>query len=168
MLDSTCSVHFLYHFSNYCLFDQHYKPPPGTAFPLSQSCSVIIYHSTHSSPPPTIPAKNPGAPHTTTINTTAPMPTLCTNEPPNHHAHLGYSLQLTYNGANLPHPHAKHSLVTPTMHQHWVYIHVNSLDSAFQRHIACYYAMPSVHSTFIPQPLYLTYIHSSLWKIHNP
>ena len=43
----------------------------------------------HSLPPPTILAKNPGAPHTLTINITDPMPTSFTNAPPNHHAHSG-------------------------------------------------------------------------------
>jgi hypothetical protein len=43
----------------------------------------------HSSPPPTIPGRNPGKPHTPTINITDQMPTLCTNAPPSHHAHLG-------------------------------------------------------------------------------
>jgi len=45
----------------------------------------------HSSPPPTTPAKNLGAPHTLTQNITEPMPTSCTNASTNHHAHLGSS-----------------------------------------------------------------------------
>jgi hypothetical protein len=42
----------------------------------------------HSSPPPTIPIRNPGTPHTPPLNITTPMPSSCTNKPPNHHAHL--------------------------------------------------------------------------------
>jgi hypothetical protein len=87
----------------------------------------------------TILVRNPGAPHTPTLNITAPMPTSRTNEPPNHHAHLVSSHQPTYVGVNLPHPHVKHSLVTHTLHPHQVYIHFNSLDSAFQKHLAHYY-----------------------------
>jgi hypothetical protein len=56
----------------------------------------------HSSPPPTILTKNPGAPHTPTTNITGPMPTSCTNLLPNYHAHLGYSHLLTSDGRNLP------------------------------------------------------------------
>jgi hypothetical protein len=122
----------------------------------------------HSSPPPTIPVRNPGAPPTPTLNITTPMPTSCTNEPPNHHAHLVSSHQPTYVGVNPPHPHAKKSLVTHTLHSHQVYIHFNSLDSAFQKHLAHYYAMLPVRSNFLPLPLHLTYTHSSLWKIHTP
>jgi hypothetical protein len=118
----------------------------------------------HSSPPPTIPVRIPGAPHTPTLNITAPMPTSCTNEPLNHHAHLVSSHQLTYVGVNLPHPHAKHSLVTHTHHPHQVCIHFNSLDSAFQKHSAHYYAMLPVRSNFLLLPLHLTYTHSSLWN----
>ena len=122
----------------------------------------------HSSPPPTIHVRNPGKPHTPTINITNQMPTLCMNAPPNHHAHLGSSFQLTNNGANLPHALAKHSLETPTPHPHQVYLHFNSSDSEFQRRIACYYVMLPVRSNFIPQHLHLTFMHSSLWKIHTP
>ena len=56
----------------------------------------------HSSSPPTTPAKNRGAPHTLTPNITNPMPTSCTNVPPNHHAHLGSSHPPTSDGHN-PH-----------------------------------------------------------------
>jgi hypothetical protein len=99
---------------------------------------------------------------------TAPMPASCTNKPPNHHAHLVSSHQPTNIGVNLPHPHATHSLVTYTLHPHQVYIHFNSLDSAFQKHLAHYYAMLPVRSNFLPLPLHSTYTHSSLWKIHTP
>jgi hypothetical protein len=104
-------------------------------------------------------------PHTPTINITNQMLTSCVNAPPNHHAHLGSSLQLTSDGANLPRPLAEHSLETPTPHPHQVYIHSNSLDSAFQRRIACYYVMLLVRFNFIIQHLHLTFIHSSHWKI---
>ncbi len=120
----------------------------------------------HSSLPPTIPVRNPGAPHTPTLNITAPMSTSCTNEPPDHLAHLVSSHQPTYDGVNPPHPHAKHSLVIHTLHPHQVYIHFNSLDSAFQKHLALYYAMLPIHSNFLTPPLHLP-IHSSLWKIHT-
>jgi hypothetical protein len=86
----------------------------------------------HSSPQPTIPVRNPAAPHTPTLNITTPMPTSCTNKPPNHHAHLVSTHQRTYIGVNPSHPHAKHSLVSHTLTPHQVYIHFNSLDSAFQ------------------------------------
>jgi hypothetical protein len=56
----------------------------------------------HSSPPPTIPTKNPGTPHTPTTNITNPIPTSCTNLLPNYHAHLGFSHLLTSDGRNLP------------------------------------------------------------------
>ncbi len=121
----------------------------------------------HSSAPPTILDRNPGAPHTPTINTTDPTPTSCTSVPPNHHAHLGSSYQLTSDGTNLPQPHGKHSMATPTLHPHQAYIHFNSSDSAFQRHTAHYYVMPPVRSDFIPQPLHLTSILSPLRKIHT-
>ncbi len=122
----------------------------------------------HSSKPPTIPVRNPGAPHTPTLNITAPMPTSCTNEPPNHHAHLVSSHEPTYVGVNPPHPHAKYSLVTHTLHPHQVNIHFNSSDSAFQKHLAHFYAMLPIRCNFLPLPLHLTYTHSSLWKIHTP
>jgi hypothetical protein len=113
--------------------------------------------------------RNPGAPHTPTLNITTPTQTSCTNKPPSHHAHLVSSHQLTYIGVNPLHQYAKHSLITLTLHPHQVYIHFNfnSLDSAFQKHLACYYAMLPVRSNFFPPPLYLTYTHSSLWKIHT-
>jgi hypothetical protein len=111
----------------------------------------------HSSPPPTIPVRNPGAPHTPTLNITSPMPTSCTNKPPNHHAHLVSSHQPNYVGVNPPHPHSKHSLGTHTLRPHQVYIHFNSLDSAFQKHLAHYYEMLPVRSNFLPPPLHLTY-----------
>ena len=116
----------------------------------------------HSSPPPTIHARNPGAPHTPTINITDAMPTSCTHAPPNHHAPLGSPHQPISDGANLPCPHADHSLATPTLYPHQAYIHFNSLDLAFQRHTAHYYVILSVRSNFIPQPLHLTFILSSL------
>jgi hypothetical protein len=122
----------------------------------------------HSSPPPTTLDRNPGAPHTPTMNTTDPTPTSCTSAPPNHHAHLGSSYQLTSDGTNLPQPHGEHSMATPTLHPHQAYIHLNSSYSAFQMHTAHYYVMPPVRSNFIPQPLHLTSILSSLRKIHTP
>jgi hypothetical protein len=85
----------------------------------------------HSLPPPTIPAKNPGAPHTLTKNITDPMPTSCMNAPPNHHAHLGSSYTPTSDGRNLHHQYGRRSLATPTLHPHQVYIHSNSSDSAY-------------------------------------
>jgi hypothetical protein len=111
----------------------------------------------HSSPPPTIPIRNPGTQHTPALNITTPMPTSCTNKPSNHHAHLVSTHQPTYVGVNPPHPHAKHSLVTHTLHPHQVYMHFKSSDLAFQKHLACYYAMLPIRSNFLPLPLHLTY-----------
>ncbi len=88
----------------------------------------------HSLPPPTIPTKNPGAPHTLTTNITDPMPTSCTNAPPNHHAHSGSSYPTTSDGHNLHHQHDRRSLATPTLHPHQVYILLNSSDSAYLMH----------------------------------
>ena len=126
----------------------------------------------HSLPPPTILAKNPGAPHTLTINITDPMPTSFTNAPPNHHAHSGSWYPPTSDGHNLHHQHDGRSLATPTLHPHQVYkVLSNSSDSAYLMHtIAHYYEMLPVRSNFIPQPLhyYLTSNFSSLWKIHTP
>jgi len=88
----------------------------------------------HSLPPPTIPAKNPGAPHTLTINITDPMPTSFTNAPPNHHAHSGSSsYPPTSDGRNLHHQHDGRSLATPTLLPHQVYILSSSPDSAYLR-----------------------------------
>jgi len=107
--------------------------------------------SRHSSQPPTIPAKNPGAPRTPTINTTDPMPTSCTSMPPNHHAHSGSSYQPTSNGNNLPRQQAGLSLATPTLPPCQVYILFSPpSDSAFLRHTAHYYAMLPIRSNFIP------------------
>ena len=101
-----------------------------------------------SSPPPTIPA-NPGRPHTTTLNTTTPMPTSCANKPHNHNALLGKSThQLTYNGAHPPCPHTTHSLIAPTLHPHRVFVHFNFSNSAWQKSIVCYYSMLPVCSHF--------------------
>jgi len=109
----------------------------------------------HSSPPPTISVfRNPGQPHKPTINITDQMPTSCTNAHPNNHAHLGSLRQPASDGANLLRPHAKHSLETPTLHPHQVYIHFNTSDSAFQRHIAHCYVMLPVSANFIPQHLH--------------
>ena len=83
-----------------------------------------------------------------------PNANLMLNVRPNHHAHLGSSRQLASDGANLPCPHAKHSLETPTSHPHQVYIHFNSSDSAFQRCIAHCYVMLPIRSNFIPQQLH--------------
>ncbi len=124
--------------------------------PLTPGHGLDLYYK-HSLPPPTIPAKNLGAPHITTLNTTTPMPASFANEPPNLNAYLDFSHQLTYDGANPNHPQTKHSMVTPTLHPHQVYIHFNYLVSAFQKHIAYYYAIILVRSNFIPQPLCLTY-----------
>ncbi len=134
--------------------------------PLTPGYNLDLCYK-HSPPPPTIPIRNPGAPHTPTLNITAPMPTSCTKKPPNHHAQLVSSHQPTYIGVN-PHPHTKYSLVTLTLHPHQVYTHFNSSDSAFSKHLACYYIMPPVCSNFLPPPLHLTYTHSSHWKIHTP
>ncbi len=79
----------------------------------------------HSSPPPTIPPKKPGTPHTPTINITNLMPTSCTNTnaPHNHHAHLGSSHQPTSNGNKLPCQHGcrkffgnSYTAPTPSLH----------------------------------------------------
>jgi hypothetical protein len=75
----------------------------------------------HSSPPSTIPIRNPGTPHPPTLNITGPMPTSCMNEPPKNHAHLVSSHQPTYVGVDSPHPHIEHFLVTHTLHPHQVY-----------------------------------------------
>jgi hypothetical protein len=85
----------------------------------------------HSSPPPTIHAKNLGAHHILTINTTDPTPTSCTNEPPNHHAHSGSSHPQTSDGHNPHHQHGGHSLVTHTKHPHQASILSNSSDLAY-------------------------------------
>ena len=107
----------------------------------------------HSLPPPTIHAKNLGAPHTLTPNITDPTPTSCTNGPPNHHAHSGSSNLSTSDGCNLHHQHDGRYLATPTLHPHQVYILSNSLDSAYLRHTAHYYEMLPVCSNFITQDL---------------
>ena len=122
----------------------------------------------YSLPPPTIPAKNPGTPHTPTTNITDPMPTSCMNAPPNHHANLGSSYPPTSDGHNLHHHDDRRNLATPTLHPHQVYIPSNSLDSANLRHTAHYYVMLPACSNFIPQPLHLTSTLSSLWNIHTP
>ena len=97
----------------------------------------------HSSPPPTTPAKNLGAPHTLTPNITDPKPTSCTNAPPNHHAHSGSSYPPTSDGRNLHHHHQhdRRSLVTPTLHPHQASILYNSSDLAYLRHTTHYYVM---------------------------
>ena len=95
----------------------------------------------HSSTPPTTPAKILGVPHTLTPNISDPMPTLCTNVPPNHHAHLGYSHLPTSDGCNLHHLHDGHSLVTIIPHPLQASILYNSLDLAYLRHTAHYYVM---------------------------
>jgi hypothetical protein len=137
--------------------------------PLTPGHNLVQCYYRHSSPPPTIPAKNPVAPLTPTANITEPMPTSCTNTPPNHHAHLGFSHQPTSDGrSNLPRQHDGRSLATPTPHPNQVYILSNSSDSAYLMHTAHYYVMLPVHSNFIPQPLHFTFILSSLWKIHTP
>ena len=84
----------------------------------------------HSLPPPTIPAENPGAPHTLTTNITDPIS--FTNAPPNHHAHSGSSYPPTSDERNLHHQHKGCSLATPTLHPHQVYILSNSSDSAYE------------------------------------
>ena len=137
--------------------------------PLTPGHDCLVQCYRHSSPPPTIPAKNSGAPLTPTTNITDPMPTSCTNAPPNHHAHLGFSHPPTSDRCNLPHQHDRRSLATtPTPHPHQVFILSNSSDSAYLRHTAHYYVTLTVHSNFIPQPLHLTFILYSLWKIHIP
>ena len=100
----------------------------------------------HSSPPPTTPAKNLGAPHTLTPNITDPMPTSCTNAPPNHHAHSGSSHPPTSDGRNLHHQHDGHSLVTLILHPHQASILYNSSDLAYLRHTAHYFVMLPVRS----------------------
>ena len=108
----------------------------------------------HSLPPPTIPTKNTGTPHTLKTNITDPMPISCTNVPPNHHAHSGSSYPPTSDGCNLHHQHDGRFLATPTLYPHQIYILSNSLNSAYLRHTAHYYVMLPIHSNFIPQPLY--------------
>jgi hypothetical protein len=126
------------------------------------------YSYSHSSPPPTIHAKNLGAHHILTTNITDPMPTSCTNDPPNHHAHSGSSHPPTSDGHNPHHQHAGHSLVTHTQHPHQASILSNSPDLAYPKHTAHYYVTPPVRSNSILQPPHLTFTHSSLWKIHTP
>jgi hypothetical protein len=104
----------------------------------------------HSSPPPTIHTQNLGAPHILTTNITNPMPTSCTNAPPNHHAHSGSSHPPTSDGHNLHYQHAGHSLVTHTQHLHQASILSNSSDSAYLKHTAHYYVTLPVRSNFIP------------------
>jgi len=133
----------------------------------SSSPSPLLCYK-HSSPPPNIPIRNPGIPHTPTLNITTPTQTSCTSKPPNHHVvHLVSSHQPAYVRVNPPHPHVKDSLVIHTLHPHQAYILFNSLNSAFQKYLACCYSMIPVHSNFFPQSLHLTYTHSSLRKIHN-
>ena len=142
------------------------KTGSSSPSPLTHEHGLVPCYK-HSSPMPTSVNRNLGAPHTPTINTTDPIPTPCMSAPPNHHAHLGSSYQPTSNGANLPQPHGKHSMATPTLHPNQAYIQFNSLDSAFERHTTHYFVMLPVRSNFIPQPLHLTSILSSLWKIHT-
>jgi hypothetical protein len=139
----------------------------------------------HSSPPPTIHVRNPGKPHTPTINIIDQMPISCMNAPPNHNAHLGFSLQLTSDGANLPRPLAKHSLVTPTPHPHQVYIHSNSLliglsiskayssllcnaTRTFQLHPAAptfdIYSFLTLEDTCPVRRSFLNYIYKNIYK----
>jgi len=139
-------------------------PPPT---PLTPRHSLARCYR-HSSPPPTIPAKNLGAPHTLTPNISDPTPTSCMNARPNHHAHSGSSHLSTSDGRNLHHQHDGHSLVTPILHPHQASILYNSSDLAYLRHTAHYYVMLLISFNFIPQPLHLTSTLSSLWKIHTP
>jgi hypothetical protein len=122
----------------------------------------------HSSPPPTIHVKNLGASHILTTNIIDPMPTSCTNAPPNHHAHSGSSHPPTSDGLNLHYQHDGHSLVTHTQHLHQASILSNSSDSAYLKHTAHYYVTLPVRSNFIPQTSHLTFTLYSLWKIHTP
>jgi hypothetical protein len=117
--------------------------------------------------PPTIHAKNLGAPHTLTTNITDPTPTSCTNAPHNHHAHSESSHLPTSDGHNPHHQHAGHSLVTHTQHPHQASILSNSSDLAYLKHTAHYYVTLPVRFNSIPQPPHLTFTHSSLWKIHT-
>ena len=117
---------------------------------------------------PPLPPKNLGVPHTLTPKISNPTPTLCTNAPPNHHAHLGYSHLPTSDGHNMHHLHNGHSLVTLLPHPLQASIIYNSLDLAYLRHEAHYYVMRPVGSNFIPQPPHLTSTPTSLWKIHTP
>ena len=138
-----------------------------SSFWPTQACTIPPGHSSaqcyrHSLPPPTIPAKNPGAPHTLTTNITDPTPTSCTNTPPNHHAHFGFSYPPTSGWRNLHHQHDGHSLATPTLHPNQSYILSNSSDLAYLRHHTVhYYVMVPVCSNFIPQPLH--YLTSTLF-----
>jgi hypothetical protein len=81
--------------------------------PLTPGHNLARCYS-HSSPQLTIHAKNLGTPHILTTNITDPMPTSCTNAPPNHHAHSKSSHPPTSGGLNPHHQHAGHSLVTHT------------------------------------------------------
>jgi hypothetical protein len=85
-----------------------------------------------------------------------------------HHAHSGSSHPPTSDGHNPHHQHAGHSLITHTQHPHQASILSNSSDLAYPKHTAHYYVTPPVRSNSIPQPLHLTFTHSSLWKIHPP
>ena len=137
--------------------------------PLTPEHDLARCYRHDSSPPPTTTAKNLGVPHTLTPNISDPMPTLCTNVPPNHHAHSGYySHPPTSDGRNLHHLHNRHSLVTLIPHPLQASILYNSLDLAYLRHTAHYYVMRPVRSNFIPQPPHLTSTLTSLWKIHTP
>ena len=135
--------------------------------PLTPGHDLVQCYS-HSSPPPTIHAKNLGAPHILTTNITDPTPISCTNAPPNHHALLESSHPPTSDGHNPHHQHAEHSSVTPTQHPHQVFILSTSSDLAYLKHTAHYYVTLHVRSNFIPQPPHLTYTLTSLWKIHTP
>ena len=90
----------------------------------------------HSSPPPTIHVKNLGASHILTTNIIDPMPTSCTNAPPNHHAHSGSSHPQISDGCNLHHKHDGRSLVTLILHPHQASILYNSSDisKAYSEH----------------------------------
>ena len=95
--------------------------------PLTPGHNLARCYS-HSSPQLTIHAKNLGTPHILTTNITDPMPTSCTNAPPNHHAHSKSSHPPTSGGLNPHHQHAGHSLVTHTQHLHQASILSNSSD----------------------------------------
>ena len=114
--------------------------------------------------PPTTFNRNSGAPHTPTINTTDPMPISCTSAPPNHHAHLGSSYQLTSDRTNLPQPHGEHgnSYTVPTPILNTLQLLGLSISKAYSS-LLCN-DMFQLHPTAPAFDLFF----SSLRKIHTP
>jgi hypothetical protein len=106
-------------------------------------------------------------PPTATLDTIALMPTLCINELHNHHAHLVSSILRTYVGINWPHPPGEPSLVILALPRLQASTLYNFLALVSPKLLVPSSALPPVSSAFLPRPLHLTYIPSSLLKIHT-